>query len=236
MELLSIDLGLDRASDVPLGTQLAWKLRGAIVGQRLRPRDRLPGVRELAEAAGVNVNTVRAVYARLAEQGLLVTEHGRGTFVTERAAELAELRELAKRAASDARSRGVDPRDLAALLYSEPGPALDDGPRTRRSLRAQIAALDQELAELERELGVAPPLQPAGPEARKRPGARMLTAAQLEEERTGLADRVAARRHELAAERRDAEPAPVPAAEPPAVEAPAWPELLASRPAWLPSG
>src|SRR5207244_6185277 len=173
MDLLIIDLGLDRASDVPLGTQLAWKLRGAIVSQRLRPRDRLPGVRELAEEAGVNVNTVRAVYARLAEQGLLVTEHGRGTFVTERAAELAALRELAKRAAGDARRQGVDPRDLAALIYSEPGPAVDDDPRTRRSLRAQIAALDQELAELERELGVGPAPRPEASEVLPRPGARV---------------------------------------------------------------
>ena len=35
----------------------------------------------MATLAGVNVNTVRTVYARLEQQGLLSSEHGRGTFV-----------------------------------------------------------------------------------------------------------------------------------------------------------
>jgi DNA-binding GntR family transcriptional regulator len=38
-------------------------------------------VRQLAALAGVNVNTVRTVYARLEQDGLLSSEHGRGTFV-----------------------------------------------------------------------------------------------------------------------------------------------------------
>jgi DNA-binding transcriptional regulator YhcF (GntR family) len=52
-----LDLELERSSDVPLGTQLAWKLRAAIAGGAMRPGDRLPPVRELAAAAAVNVNT-----------------------------------------------------------------------------------------------------------------------------------------------------------------------------------
>src|SRR3954449_10223733 len=76
-----MDLSVERGSDVPVGTQLTWKLRAAIASGSLRPGDRLPAVRELATAAGVNVNTARAVYARLVEHGVIVSEHGRGTFV-----------------------------------------------------------------------------------------------------------------------------------------------------------
>ena len=68
------DLSVDRKSDIPLGTQLAWKLRTAIATGLLRPGDRVPAVRELADVAGVNVNTVRSVYARLEEQGVRRTE------------------------------------------------------------------------------------------------------------------------------------------------------------------
>src|SRR3954451_20681184 len=109
---------LDRATDVPLGTQLAWKLRGAIAAGSLRPGDRLPAVRELAAEAGVNVNTVRAVYARLAKQGVIVSEHGRGTFVSGAPGGAARLGELVERAAHDARRHAVDPRELAAMLYA----------------------------------------------------------------------------------------------------------------------
>jgi GntR family transcriptional regulator len=77
----ALDLRIDRGRDVPLGAQLAARIRGAVESGRLSPGDRLPSVRELAEAAGVNVNTARAVYARLESEGLARSEHGRGTFV-----------------------------------------------------------------------------------------------------------------------------------------------------------
>src|SRR3954452_1674324 len=109
---------LDRQSDVPLGTQLAWKLRAAIAAGALRSGDRLPAVRELAAAAGVNVNTARAVYARLAEQGVIVSEHGRGTFVASVPGRGPGLAGLVERVARDAHTHGVDPRELAAFLYA----------------------------------------------------------------------------------------------------------------------
>src|SRR5918999_3333968 len=75
------ELGVERDSDVPIGTQLTWGLERLIGSGALAPGERLPSVRQLAEAAGVNVNTVRSVYSRLEERGLLASEHGRGTFV-----------------------------------------------------------------------------------------------------------------------------------------------------------
>jgi GntR family transcriptional regulator len=77
-----LDLTVDRGAELPLGAQLAGRIRTALREDRLGPGDRLPSVRELAEAAGVNVNTVRAVYARLESEGLVRSEHGRGTFVS----------------------------------------------------------------------------------------------------------------------------------------------------------
>jgi DNA-binding transcriptional regulator YhcF (GntR family) len=77
-----LDLTVDRESELPLGAQLAGRIRTGLHDGRLGPGDRLPSVRELAEAAGVHVNTVRAVYARLESEGLVRSEHGRGTFVS----------------------------------------------------------------------------------------------------------------------------------------------------------
>ena len=78
-----MDLRVDRASDVPVGAQLARKLRALIGEGRLRPGQQLPSLRALAAAAGVNVNTVRSVYARLESEDVVQTRHGRGTFVAE---------------------------------------------------------------------------------------------------------------------------------------------------------
>ena len=78
---LATHFPLDRDSGVPLGVQLADRLAGAIQQGELSPGDQLPSVRQMASLAGVNVNTVRTVYGRLEQQGLLSSEHGRGTFV-----------------------------------------------------------------------------------------------------------------------------------------------------------
>src|SRR2546429_10032345 len=83
--LTAFDLTVDRDDDLPLATQLAWKLKALMAAGQLRPGARLPGVRDLAELAGVNANTARAVYTRLDRQGLISSEHCRGTFVAERA-------------------------------------------------------------------------------------------------------------------------------------------------------
>jgi DNA-binding transcriptional regulator YhcF (GntR family) len=113
-----LDLAVDRGHEVPVGTQLAWKLRGLIAEGRLAPGQRLPSIRELAGAAGVNVNTVRAVYGRLEREALVSTEHGRGTFVADRPAELNARRALR--------------REIAALeselTRRPPPPSLADAP------------------------------------------------------------------------------------------------------------
>ena len=200
------DLSVDRDSDVPLGTQLAWKLRTAIATGLLQPGERLPGVRELAGAADVNVNTVRSVYARLEEQGLVATEHGRGTFVAPNAGPHDALARLASAATDQAREAGVDPRELAEALFvggnreapsPTPEPPNAGAPRPderarRRALRADIAQLERELVHMAR-LGdpAAMPSATAG---------RILTADELEEMRTALVARLA----ELRRDREDA--------------------------------
>jgi GntR family transcriptional regulator len=76
-------LQLDRDSGVPVGTQLAWRLRSAIERGELGPGDKLPSLRDAATAADVNVNTVRAAYAKLESAGVVTTKQGRGTFVAQ---------------------------------------------------------------------------------------------------------------------------------------------------------
>src|SRR5215467_8724297 len=60
----------DPAAELPVGVQLSWRLRALIATGRLAAGERLPSFRRLAEWGGVNVNTVRAVYAGLEEAGL----------------------------------------------------------------------------------------------------------------------------------------------------------------------
>ena len=74
----------DPTAELPVGVQLSWRLRALIAAGRLASGERLPSFRRLADWAGVNVNTVRAVYAGLEDAGLVVSRQGQGTFVPER--------------------------------------------------------------------------------------------------------------------------------------------------------
>ncbi len=151
---------VERSDDVPVGTQLAWRLRALIKSGRLEPGSKLPGIRELAGGASVNVNTARAVYRRLEREGLAVSRQGHGTFVADRPSVSPVLEQLAADSARAAREFGVEPRELARTLYAssppewsgapdEHAPDLDeelDERGARESLRAQIARLEAELA------------------------------------------------------------------------------------------
>ena len=80
---------IDRDAAASITAQLAQAFVDAIEDGRLEPGAKLPPTRELATAAGVNHLTAARVYRRLAEDGYVSAQVGRGTFVRLRAAAVA---------------------------------------------------------------------------------------------------------------------------------------------------
>jgi DNA-binding transcriptional regulator YhcF (GntR family) len=186
------DLTIDRAGEIPIGVQLAWALRARIGDGRLAPAQRLPGLRELAEMLGINANTARAVYQRLEQEGLIDSRQGTGTFVASVAQEPSAVGQIAADAARQARRTGVDPREVAAALYVTAEPASDAATQAgerRRELRAQIAALEQTLSEIQ---SSHPGLVPAPSKPFRHAGPRLLSVEDLERVRMELVRRIAA--------------------------------------------
>lgn len=62
---------------------VADHIAAQIAAGTLQPGARLPAERELATELGVAYLTVRRAMAELRERGLIVTVHGKGTFVAE---------------------------------------------------------------------------------------------------------------------------------------------------------
>jgi DNA-binding transcriptional regulator YhcF (GntR family) len=186
-------LAIDRKADVPIGVQLTWSLRSRIAEGRYAAGQRLPGLRDLAEATGVNVNTVRAVYQRLEQEGLIDRHQGSGTFVAAAPQRAAAVGTITANAAHEARETGVDPREVAAALYIEDAAApAEEGEQQseqarRRSLRSQIAAFERAIAELEAE---HPGIAPAPARGRRGIGPALLTVEELARVRTDLIRRL----------------------------------------------
>ena len=215
---------IDPDDELPVGLQLTWRLRALIATGRLASGERLPSFRRLSDWAGVNVNTVRAVYAGLEQEGLVVSRQGQGTFVAEGIEAAAQLEEIATDALRRAHEAGISPRELAIVASacaSMPG-ALDDAPgeppaglpdlaedseaiEVRHELRRQIARLEAELAAYPRDLPTAP----------RRASAHVAGVEELEQTRDTLiaqlseAQRAAERRARQAGRERVQEASPL---------------------------
>jgi DNA-binding transcriptional regulator YhcF (GntR family) len=171
---------IDPSDELPVGLQLTWRLRALISTGQLRRGERLPSFRRLAEWAGVNLNTVRAVYEGLEADGLVVSRQGQGTFVADGVEAAPELEEIAADALRRAAEAGLGSRDLAIVamacasmpgnaggVSSAPPPAdfpdIDEESEAievRRELRRQIARLEAELASYTRHLKAELPTAP----------------------------------------------------------------------------
>ncbi len=172
---------IDPSDELPVGLQLAWRLRALISTGQLASGERLPSFRRLAEWAGVNVNTVRSVYEGLEADGLVVSRQGQGTFVAGGVEAAPELEEIAAEALRRAEDAGLDPRAFAIVAMacaSIPGTVGGEAPapapmpglpdpgeesesiEVRQELRRQIGRLEAELASYTRHLSADLPTAP----------------------------------------------------------------------------
>ena len=76
-----LPLHIDPQSNLPIFAQLRQQITWLIASGRLKPGDRLPTIRELAEQIGVHMHTVRQAYHSLEDDGLVETRPSRGTRV-----------------------------------------------------------------------------------------------------------------------------------------------------------
>ncbi len=111
---------LDRKSG-PIYTALAGAIAADVQAGRLRPGDRLPPQRDLADVLGVTVTTVTRGYAEAERRGLVRGEVGRGTYVRPPAFEplaaaVAGLTDLATNALLPHAHAGELTATLAALV------------------------------------------------------------------------------------------------------------------------
>ncbi|MFJ4524863.1 GntR family transcriptional regulator [Streptomyces sp. NPDC088810] len=67
----------------PTAKEIAADFRAKITGpsRSYEPGDQLPAARRLAKDLGVQLMTVQSAYGQLRDEGLVLTQQGRGTFV-----------------------------------------------------------------------------------------------------------------------------------------------------------
>ncbi len=124
----AVDFRLDPASGVPFYRQIIQTVEYHVGAGILRPGDQLPTIRSLAIALKINPNTIAKAYTELEIRGLVVTQVGSGTYVSDRKAdELNEqerikkkLEELCWELLRKASALGAGRKELLTMLRDLP--------------------------------------------------------------------------------------------------------------------
>ncbi|AFV03456.1 Transcriptional regulator, GntR family [Dehalobacter sp. UNSWDHB] len=73
---------LDYLDHRPLYEQIKEKLKALIISGVLKPNERVPSVREMAQSLTINPNTIQKAYKDLELEGYIYAIRAKGSFVT----------------------------------------------------------------------------------------------------------------------------------------------------------
>ncbi len=80
---MSVDLLLSHHASTPMYAQIVEQIVAKVMAGEWPAGRPLPSIRELASASRVSVITVKRAYQELERAGVIVTRHGKGSFVAD---------------------------------------------------------------------------------------------------------------------------------------------------------
>ena len=134
MQNRSFEFRLDSQSGVPVYRQIIDQVLGGIAGGGLRAGYQLPTVRQVAVDLSINPNTVVRAYRELEIRGVLETQQGTGTFISQQKVKHDEverrrqLTQLVSEFVSRAGAAGFTIEELQEQLHER---SMDGGKKRR---------------------------------------------------------------------------------------------------------
>ena len=123
----AVSFTLDPVNGAPIYRQIIQQIEYAILSGRIKPGDRLPTIRSLAVELKTNPNTIAKAYNELEIRGILATQVGSGTFISDKKPVLEndslnrKIKEVVGRFMQEMRDLGVEKRELIKLIESHTG-------------------------------------------------------------------------------------------------------------------
>lgn len=72
---------LDLKDPRPIYEQIKSKIKDLIINGALKPEDKIPSVRELAQILTINPNTIQKAFKDLENEGIIYAVKGKGNFI-----------------------------------------------------------------------------------------------------------------------------------------------------------
>ncbi|MCL2266205.1 MAG: GntR family transcriptional regulator [Treponema sp.] len=120
----TINFTLDPANEAPIYRQIIQQIEYAVLSGRVKKGDKLPTIRSLAVDLKTNPNTIAHAYNELEIRGVLETQVGSGTYVSDKKPVKEDdslnrkIREVVARFIQELRDLGVENRELVKLIES----------------------------------------------------------------------------------------------------------------------
>jgi len=117
-----IRFSLDPENGVPIYRQIIQQIEYAILSGRMKTGDRLPTIRALAVELKTNPNTIARAYSELEILGILETQVGSGTYISDKKPVPEDdslnrkIQEVLAKFVQEMSDLGVEKRELAALV------------------------------------------------------------------------------------------------------------------------
>lgn len=108
-------------SDRPIFIQIIEKIQMDIISGLYAPGDKLPSVRELAQEASVNPNTMQKALSELERTGLVYAQRTSGRYITEDTAMIADLksklaRDIVTQFLDNMQKLGIQEKEVISLI------------------------------------------------------------------------------------------------------------------------
>ncbi len=119
---VELQIRLDAGSGVPLYRQIILQIEHAILSGRVRSGYRLPTIRALAIELQINPNTIAKAYNELEIRGIVLTQVGSGTYVSDKKPQTHEegldkrIREILIRFLRDMENLGLAREEIIELI------------------------------------------------------------------------------------------------------------------------
>jgi len=117
-----IHFSLDPLNGTPIYRQIIQQIEYAILSGRMKSGDKLPTIRSLAVDLKTNPNTIARAYSELEIRGILETQVGSGTYISDKKPVMEDdslnkkKREVVGRFVQELRDLGVENKELIKLI------------------------------------------------------------------------------------------------------------------------
>jgi GntR family transcriptional regulator len=118
----TINFSLDQVNGVPVYRQIIRQIEYGVLSGRLKTGDKLPTIRSLAVDLKINPNTIAKAYGELEIRGILATQVGSGTYISDKRPEPEEdvlerkIREVLERFMLEMQGLGAEKEEILRLV------------------------------------------------------------------------------------------------------------------------